>query len=290
MQVTFYGVRGSVPSPGPHTCVYGGNTSCVEIKDSKGHQVILDSGTGIIALGDELVKSNNDIHLLLTHNHWDHIQGFPFFKPIYQPNRNIHVYPGQVESREYNAILKQMSGSNFPVKYDQLASNISVHSTATAQAAFSVPGFDIKTKALNHPDGGTAYLIISGATRVAYVTDNELAPPYEVTTTLEEWQDFISGVDLLIHDGQFIGSDLPEKLGWGHSTVEQVLELAATSGVNKLALISHDPFRTDKELAEIELGLQKIAKNKLDKSLDVFCAKEGMSLNLLGCVRGTKSD
>lgn len=290
MQVKFYGVRGSVPSPGPHTCVYGGNTSCVEIKNDQGHQLILDSGTGIIALGDELIASSDDIHLLLTHNHWDHIQGFPFFKPIYQPNRNIHIYPGQVESQEYDAILQQMSGSNFPVKHQQLPSNITVHSSASAQPMFKVKSFNVSTKALNHPDGGTAYLIENSGVKVAYVTDNELLPPYEVATTLEQWQNFISGVDLLIHDGQFVGADLPEKLGWGHSTVEQVLELAATSGVNKLALISHDPFRTDKDLAEIELKLQSIVRDKQYKNLDVFCAKEGMIFNLLECERGTKSN
>ena len=288
MQVTFYGVRGSVPSPGPHTCLYGGNTSCVEIKTDQGQQLILDSGTGIIALGDQLIESKEDIHILLTHNHWDHIQGFPFFKPIYQPNRNIHLYPGQVESKEFDAILRQMSGSNFPVKYQQLASNIRVYSDASAQASFSVPGFIIETKALNHPDGGTAYLVKSNDLKVAYVTDNELAPPYPVATTLNEWQDFINNADLLIHDGQFVESDLPEKLGWGHSTVEQVVELAAKSGVKRLALISHDPFRTDQELSEIEQSLQNIAKRFEGINLEVFCAKEGQSLNLLESDNGSQ--
>ncbi len=276
MQVEFYGVRGSVPSPGPETCHYGGNTSCVLVTGEDNNRIILDSGTGIIKLGEELLHDQSDINILVTHNHWDHIQGFPFFKPIYQAGRKINIFPGQVEDAEKDAILKQMSKSTFPVKATDLPSSINLDSNITAKPNFSIGNTTVYTMALNHPDGGTAYLLKQGECKLAYVTDNELCPPGEVKTTIEEWVEFVKGADLLIHDGQFIDIDLPEKSGWGHSTVLQVAELAVQANVKALALISHDPFRTDDALKIIETQLQK----HYGARLHVFCAREGQKLDL----------
>lgn len=276
MKVEFFGVRGSVPSPGPDTSYYGGNTSCVLVSSDCGQQVILDSGTGIIGLGERLIKNNNDISILLTHNHWDHIQGFPFFKPIYQPNRPISVFAGQVDCDDKSAIAEQMSGSRFPVKFSQLPADIKLDTETTAKPMFNLGSFDIKTQLLNHPDGGTAYVIENNDIKLAYVTDNELSPPYQVKTTLKEWEAFIHGADLLIHDAQFIDEDLPEKHGWGHSTIRQVAELAVAAKVKSLALISHDPFRKDKELQSIEKTIQE----QFSEHLSIFCAREGSIIDL----------
>jgi len=277
MKVKFYGVRGSVPSPCASKVGFGGNTSCVKITGFDETKIILDSGTGIIKLGEELIEeSTDDINILLTHNHWDHIQGFPFFKPIYQSGRKIKIFPGQVDSSDKDAILTQMSGSNFPVKYDQLPASISLDKEATASKGFTIGNFDVQTQALNHPDGGTAYLISQAGKKVAYVTDNELFPPGKINTSIKEWETFIDGADLLIHDGQFVDTELPEKLGWGHSTTTQVLKLAKSANVKAVALISHDPFRTDEQLEQIEKELKEDSRG----FLQVCCAKEGQLIDL----------
>jgi len=276
MKVEFYGVRGSTPTPGRNTLIFGGNTSCVYISLDSGHDVILDSGTGIIALGEHLMADTRAINLLLTHNHWDHIQGFPFFRPIYQANREITIVSGAVDADDKDAILQQMSGSNHPVKYQQLPSAISVDVNKSLMSEFEIPGFKVQTQRLNHPDGGSAYCLIAEGKKVAYVTDNELNSPDVKNTTWQQWLDFILDADMLIHDAQYTDADLPLKLGWGHSTFSEVARLAGEAKVKNLYIISHDPARTDDELLSEEQKLQAEYKDKLN----IHCAREGTVVNL----------
>ena len=252
MKVEFYGVRGSTPTPGRNTVIFGGNTSCVYIWLSDGHSVVLDAGTGVIALGDRLMKNTKPITMLLTHNHWDHIQGFPFFKPIYQANRKISIIPGAVDCDDKDAILTQMSGSNHPIKFQQLPASITLDETSSQNSEFEIPGFNVQTQSLNHPDGGSAYCLTAEGKKVAYVTDNELNSPNVMKTTWQQWLAFIADADMLIHDAQYIDDDLPLKLGWGHSTFSEVAKLAVQAKVKSLYIISHDPARTDDELLREE--------------------------------------
>ncbi|MEL0647359.1 MBL fold metallo-hydrolase [Pseudoalteromonas agarivorans] len=271
MRVEFFGVRGSMPSPGKNTHIFGGNTSCVYIEQSNGQSLVLDSGTGIVELGERLLKNTKPINILLTHNHWDHIQGFPFFKPIYQADREITITVGDVDdAASKNAILKQMEGSYFPVTHQDLPANITLNTQRSSQKSFTVNDFFVTTAPLNHPGGGTAYCVNANGVKIAYVTDNELNPPGQVKTTVNEWAQFIKGADLLIHDAQFINDDMPIKHGWGHSTINQVAELAVKAEIKNIALISHDPARSDTELLEIERYLQANYK-----SLSIECAREG---------------
>lgn len=276
MKITFYGVRGSMPTPGEDTLIFGGNTSCVYVELINGNSIILDAGTGIVKLGGLLQQSATDITLLLTHNHWDHIQGFPYFKPILQQGRNITVIPGAVDFPDKDMILKQMSGSNHPIKFDQLPANIELKEQQALQSEFTIQSFTVNTQKLNHPDGGTAYCLVADGKKVAYVTDNELTPPYEVTTSWQQWLDFIDGADVLIHDAQYIDEDMPFKHGWGHSTAVQVGNLACEAKVKKLYIISHDPSRTDKELLMLERQLQE----KFKANLEITFAREGDTVNL----------
>jgi len=273
MKIEFYGVRGSMPTPGENTVVYGGNTSCVYLELSNGNNVILDSGTGIAKLSAKFKSYKRPIHLLVTHNHWDHIQGFPYFAPIYNEKTTIEIITGITDSNDTDMILKQMSGSNHPIKYDQLPSSITLNTQLAHQKEFPLNGFNVTTQALNHPDGGTAYCLSGDNQTVAYVTDNELKPPYAESSTWEEWVEFIKGADVLIHDAQYTNKDLPLKHGWGHSTYEQVAELAMQANVKKLFIISHDPSATDTELEEHEKELQ----HKLKNTLSITWAKEGSS-------------
>ena len=272
MKVEFFGVRGSMPSAGSNTHIFGGNTSCVYIEQNNGKDLILDSGTGIVELGTRLLETQSPINILLTHNHWDHIQGFPFFKPIYQPNRDITIAVGNVDDKKsQDAILKQMSGSYFPVCYQDLPANITLNTDLSSQKQFTLNGFLVSTAPLNHPGGGTAYCIKADEKKVAYVTDNELNPPEKAKTSISEWVNFIEGADLLIHDAQFIDADLPLKHGWGHSTIDQVAELAIKASIKNVVIISHDPSRTDEQLSAIEKYLQI----NYGKQVTIECGREG---------------
>ncbi|MBB1378171.1 MBL fold metallo-hydrolase [Pseudoalteromonas sp. SR43-2] len=272
MKVEFFGVRGSMPSAGSNTHIFGGNTSCVYIEQNNGKDLILDSGTGIVELGTRLLETQSPINILLTHNHWDHIQGFPFFKPIYQPNRNITIVAGNVDDKKsQDAILKQMSGSYFPVCYQDLPANITLNTDLSSQKQFTLNGFLVSTAPLNHPGGGTAYCIKADEKKIAYVTDNELNPPDKLNTSICEWSNFIEGADLLIHDAQFIDADLPLKHGWGHSTIDQVAELAIKASIKNVIIISHDPSRTDEQLVSIE----KYLHTQYAKQVKIECGREG---------------
>ena len=275
MKVTFYGTRGSCPTPGPTTLKYGGNTACVMVESEDGQKLILDAGTGIRVIGDEFVKHKEDVYILLSHNHYDHIQGFPFFKPIYQKNRNINIYPSETTPNQPRAIVEQINGSYFPLDESELRANLNFKLPNWNKQPVNINGFHVHRCPINHPNGGSAYVIESLGKRVAYVTDNELAPPAATSTTKSQWKAFLLGVDLVIHDGQYIDLDMPLKHGWGHSLITETVDLAKSCSIKKLAIYSHDPDRTDDDLDEWQ---KKINKRQLD--CDVFFAKERQTIQL----------
>lgn len=275
MKVTFYGTRGSCPTPGPSTLKYGGNTACVLIESNGGDKLILDAGTGIRVLGDEMVKSHDDVFILLSHNHHDHIQGFPFFKPVYQANRNIHIYPSETQPHQPRAVLEQINGSYFPLDEHELKAKIHFYQPDWLNQPVKINHFQVYRREINHPNGGSAYVIEADGKRVAYITDNELNPPEQVSTTPFEWKEFILGVDLVIHDGQYIEDDMPLKHGWGHSLITEVIDLANCSHVKQLAIYSHDPDRTDEDLDNWQ---QQI--DDMSLSTNVFFAKELQTINV----------
>jgi phosphoribosyl 1,2-cyclic phosphodiesterase len=279
MIIKFYGVRGSTPSPGPATIKYGGNTSCVHIKLDNGRHLVLDAGTGLRMLGQTLVKISDPVNILLSHGHWDHIQGYPFFAPIYQPERQINVYTS-VESghRLLCSLFEQMDGNNFPVKAEDLPSNSSCTFKGAESELYEKQIFVVK-KPLNHPGGGSAYKITEDGVSCAYVTDNELEPPYKIHTSYDEWVNFLHGVDVLIHDAQYTEVDMPHKHGWGHSLISQVRQLAIDAEIGALVMFHHDPDRTDNELDEIQIENEKHLKSNRAPARSVVAA-EGMQIKL----------
>lgn len=285
MIIKFYGVRGSTPSPGPTTVKYGGNTSCIHIRLENQRELILDAGTGLRLLGQELVHTDTPINLLLSHGHWDHIQGYPFFGPIYQPDRQINVFTSVAEGHQLLcSLFDQMDGNNFPVKAEDLPSA----SSCTFKGAESVlyeKQINVRKKPLNHPGGGSAYRIVENNISCAYVTDNELEPPYKVHTTYDEWVEFLMGVDVLIHDAQYTQDDMPHKHGWGHSLVSQVRQLAVDAEVGALVMFHHDPDRTDGELDEIARENEIFFHGKRAPARS-YCAWEGMEIRLSKPVAG----
>lgn len=278
MEVTFYGVRGSLPSSGADFVKYGGNTACVYIQLEDGTHVILDAGSGIRVIGADLAQNQDDIHILLTHNHWDHIQGFPFFAPIYQKDRHIFITPGLTDPPEYDAVLTQMSGSRFPVKYTDLPANIHLK-LPNDKHEWELGSARIRRIKMNHPGNGSAYLITENGKSVAYITDNELYPPYQKATDFLDWVKFASNADLIIHDAQYIQPDMPLKLGWGHSIAEEAVKLAMACRAKKLALYSHDTCRTDSEIDVIVEECQSLLK-VAECDIDLFAAAEGMKISI----------
>lgn len=278
MQLTFYGVRGSIPAPGPEYIKFGGNTACVHIRTNDGTDLILDAGTGIKKLGQKLLVETGDIHILLTHNHWDHIQGFPFFTPIYQPERNIFITPGMISYDEQDAILKQMTGSYFPVHYQSLQSNIVINAPPDGRNIWYIGDIKIQRKSMNHPGSGSAYIIEADGAKIAYITDNELYPPYRKETDFLEWVNFAVDADLLIHDAQYVVADMPAKSGWGHSVAEEAVKLALACRAKRLALYSHDHTRTDDDISAIESHCQEVIAIA-EAELQVFAAAEGQKFD-----------
>jgi phosphoribosyl 1,2-cyclic phosphodiesterase len=256
-RVRFWGVRGSFPSPGPATARYGGNTPCVSIEgaelvDGVEHIAVLDAGTGMRALGFELAARPAEILLLLTHTHWDHIQGFPHFAPLYQPGRKIHLSRYERKRGLFRYLLEQMDGTRFPLTQREIRSELDSYSETWVRTQ-ALRGYRVRRIRVNHPGETYGFRLQLRNATVVYIPDNELEPPYEPLAPFAELVAFCKGAHLLIHDAQYLESDMPRKRGWGHSLVSQVWKLAQAAQVEHLVLFHHDPDRTDDELDAIQV-------------------------------------
>ena len=277
--VDFWGVRGSVPSPGPLTTRYGGNTSCVSIT-SDNKILILDAGTGIRNLGSFLVgKPDLEIFVIITHTHWDHIQGFPFFTPIYQPNRPVYMFPTiHKKNIVLSSLIDQMDGAHFPLTPDQVPSDFNFI-TENPFEFLATNGFHLELVPMNHPGGAYGYKIKVEDKTICYFTDNEINPPYPKSIELDELEKQCKNADILIHDAQYTEDDMPLKHGWGHSLISQVTDLGNKANVKNLVYFHHDPERSDDALdAELEKASTILQKN--GSSVIPYFANEGLKLIL----------
>lgn len=250
MRVTLWGTRGSVACSGFGTDIYGGNTSCVEIRGTDDSVVILDAGTGIRKLGIALDNKIKRADILLTHLHLDHIQGLGFFSPLYNPDAEVHIYGPANSNRDLrNQLSKYLSPPLFPVFIGDLRCKIFLH--ATPKEEFTIGNFKIVSHAVCHPGVTLGYRISSPSGTMAYLPDHEPALGVENFPPAADWTsgfDLASGVDLLLHDAQYTEDEYPTHMGWGHSTVEQALKFALLTKVKKLVTFHHDPGHTDLEL------------------------------------------
>ena len=273
LTVRFWGVRGSIPSPGPETVAYGGNTSCVELR--LGNEVlVLDAGSGIrrlgLALAPELEEKPLTTTVLISHTHWDHIQGLPFFRPAYNRTSRIHVLgaPG-TRTKLRAALVSQMDPIQFPVSLNSLAGIAAIDEFAAETT--TIGSFVVRTIPLNHPGGCTGFRVTAAGTSIAYLPDHE---PYRgaigssdpgVAAHAREAEakllGFLEGSDLLILDSQYDRTEYPSHIGWGHGCLDDSVALALRAGVESLVLFHHDPDHDDRQIdAMLEQARRQVAE------------------------------
>jgi phosphoribosyl 1,2-cyclic phosphodiesterase/DNA-binding response OmpR family regulator len=282
MRVQFWGTRGSIAKPGPSTARYGGNTSCIEVRSARGTLVVVDCGTGGHSLGQRLMSSGaQDLrgHILISHTHWDHIQGIPFFAPLFVPGNEWDIYgPKGLGQSLREALAGQMQYMYFPVTLDQCGAKIRYHDLV--EGIFDIDEIKVSTHYLNHPALTLGYRLEADGVAVVYACDHEphsrlLATGHgEITGQDLRHAEFVNRADLLIHDAQFTAEEYPAKVGWGHSTIEYVVKLSEYAEVKRVALTHHDPLRDDDAIDRLLASVRpRLGENA--SSLDVFAALEG---------------
>jgi phosphoribosyl 1,2-cyclic phosphodiesterase/CheY-like chemotaxis protein len=300
MRVRFWGTRGSIPKPGPATVRYGGNTSCTEVRARDGTLVVLDCGTGAHELARHLrtqprapagsqLRAPAGEHLLIGHTHWDHIQGFPFFDPLFQTEGAWQVYaPGDRADRLEATFASQMSYEFHPVALGDTRAAVQFH--ALREGRFAVGGIGVTAQYLHHPALTLGYRLEADGAALVYASDHEphalpgpVAPPGAAPLHLEDQRhvQFLTGADLVIHDAQYLLSEFPVRRGWGHTPVECAVDYAVAAGARRLALFHHDPERSDDEVDRlVDVACARAAR--AGSELEVFAAAEGQELELGG--------
>lgn len=291
--IRFWGVRGSIPSPGPNTAQVGGNTSCVELR--VGDQVIvLDAGSGIRRLGQALMKEFRDIPvnitMLVTHTHWDHIQGFPFFVPAYSPRVNIRIlgYEGAVHGLR-GALFEQMQSAFFPIGLNQMAGRVTFEELVEME--FTLGAIKVRSMFSNHPGICLGYRLSTSAGDIVYLPDHEAYERFEIERQRatgetspagldhariqdEQVIAFLRDADVVIADSQYDVAEYQTRRGWGHTCADDTVDLAIRAGVKQLFLFHHDPDHDDEKInAMVASGEEKVREK--GSALKVAAAREG---------------
>lgn len=286
--VRFWGTRGSIPTPGNLTKRYGGNTSCVEIRFDD-TLFICDAGSGIRELGIDLLRRSKtpvSAHLLISHTHWDHLQGFPFFAPVYSPATQLRVYdraPG--DERFFRLLSGQMSTEYFPIRFSDLRAKVT--SDHLNNGDVMIEGIRIRFIEQAHPGGSLGFSFENRGKKIIYATDNEvdkfLVRDDDARKTgglrrIDPAQvEFIRDADLLIADGQYSEAEYLTHVGWGHPSVITLVDYAVQAGVRLLCITHHDPGRSDTAVDElIQSCRDRAAQHKSE--LKIFPAREGVEL------------
>lgn len=271
MRITFWGVRGSIAAPGPDTVEVGGNTSCVEVVCGA-TRLVLDAGTGLRRLGDRLVAEGPvDVALLLSHFHWDHIQGLPFFVPAYLPSTRLSIVGGANGVMPLRtALAHQMTAPVFPVRLDELGADLALREVRHGEE-LEIGEARVRVAKLNHPGGVHAFRIEHGGRSLVYATDTEHYACVDPTLRA-----LAEGADVLVYDSQYTpeeyrGDGGRSKVGWGHSTYEAGAALARQAGVGLYVLFHHDPQRSDAGVADIERRARALFPSSV-------AAREGMEI------------
>jgi phosphoribosyl 1,2-cyclic phosphodiesterase len=303
MKVRFFGVRGSYPVPGMDTRRYGGNTSCVEVRPEGGPSIIIDAGTGIRRLGKEMMEGafgegKGAAHLLVSHTHWDHIQGLPFFEPLYQRGNKLNVYARQPDDTHLRAVFASQTDSPyFPVPFENVKADIAYRELVEG-ARFNIGAVKVSCTRLNHPWIAIAYRLDCDGSSVAYVTDTapfrdiliekdfirtppkpgEPLPPEDAAKLRQMREGVVrlcEGADLVIYDTQFTTEEYRLRPHWGHSCPEDAIEIAREAGSKTVVLYHHAPERTDDQIDALLAHHRKATPD-----LKLLAASEGLELTL----------
>jgi phosphoribosyl 1,2-cyclic phosphodiesterase len=261
MKIICYGTRGSIPVSGPQYNKYGGNTTCFEIIGDNNEIIILDAGTGIRELGEQLKNNNKEINIIFTHYHFDHIAGLPFFLPMYL-DKNIKFYGAEYKGKKIDEILGEtIHPPFFPVPFTNMK-NQGKKQYITIKEGDIVKIGNIKISAINlsHPDGGLGYRIENERKSIVFITDNELGMVHNGGHTFDDYVEFAKNADYLIHDGEYTDEEYEKFKSWGHSTANMCLELAKKANVKKLSLAHYNRSRSDEDIDKILKKLQNEAE------------------------------
>ena len=287
LHLRFWGTRGSVPSPGPETVRYGGNTPCLEVRTNTNALVILDAGTGLRPFGRALLASAGDgpisADIFLTHAHWDHIQGIPFFEPIYHERNRFRIWaPAGLEQDIGRVVQSQMSPTVFPVAFADVRAHVEF--CEFVDHAHHGDGYRITGFGVQHPGGALGYRLAGpgrGDPSFVYISDNELGG--EGYGTPPDWRrrlvEFLRGATLLVHDATYTTAEYQRHRGWGHSTDEEAVALALDAGVEELVLFHHKPERTDDEVDRSVARCQALVASRGGRTR-VRAAAEGLTLSV----------
>lgn len=267
MQVRFWGTRGSLAKPGSNTIRYGGNTSCIEVRSAAGTRLVFDCGTGGHELGISIMREGKPSrgHMLISHTHWDHIQGIPFFAPFFVPGHQWNIYAPQGFGESIKDTLAgQMEYTYFPVTPDAFGADVKYNNLG--EGSFVIEDLVVSTRYMNHPALALAFRVECDGAVLVYACDHEphdgdLASGEDALTGEDlAHAQFMAGADLIIHDAQYLLSEYEAKRGWGHSTVDYAVAVARTAGAKKLALTHHDPLRSDDQIDAIVARLRETAR------------------------------
>ncbi len=279
MIIRCWGSRGSIPVSGKDYIKYGGDTTCLEIRTRSDDIIIVDAGTGIRRLGNHLIREGRyRYNFLLTHGHWDHLMGFPFFKPLFLEYPEIHMHRGAFHKRFMESTFsKVMAPPNFPVRYSDLKAKI-VYEEGNPEK-FEIGSVTVIPIQISHPNTGKGYKFIEGDKVFVFLTDNELGYVHPGGLSASEYLEFCEGVDLLIHDAEYTPAEYKLLIEWGHSSYPDVLELAFKAGVKQLGLFHLNQERTDSEVDDMVAACHAIIRDR-GENLQCVAVGADMTFNL----------
>jgi len=251
MLIKVWGSRGSIPVSGKEYLKYGGDTTCVEIRTKSGDVIVVDAGTGIRRLGTHLADEKTyNLNFIFTHAHWDHLMGFPFFKPLFFKSFSIHMHGCPYHSKFVETILsKVMAPPYFPVKYKDVTAQMTYPDACPLD--FDIGSLTVVPIALSHPNGGSGYKFIEDGKSFVFLTDNELGYVHPGGLKFNDYLEFCRETDLLIHDAEYTPREYKTFVDWGHSVYTDALDLALKAGVKKLGLFHLNQERTDRQMDDI---------------------------------------